>query len=60
MTQDERTRKYNRLIRDLCAYEIRMGETMGYAEAVRYSHRPGGPREIIKRLYGQEPCECDG
>jgi len=55
MTEEEveNTVKYNALIRKVCMWEIRQGDTLAhYLDAVHATHAPDGARDIIHRLYG--------
>jgi hypothetical protein len=55
MTEHERTVRRNELIRKICLWEIRTGNAAPgtYYEAVMWTHRPGGPREMVDKF-------CDG
>lgn len=50
MTERERTIRLNRMIHQICLWEMRQGGK--YYDAVLWTHRPGGPRQIAKEQYG--------
>jgi hypothetical protein len=53
MTELERNTRRNECVRKLCLYEIMLGKSIGYQNAVILTHRPGGPREMIDKFFAE-------